>query len=375
MPFVSHGDYVEVISITEEERHAPRTPELVEKLRAYQDQAQYLKTQTEPVLFYLPHTLLPDQQIIIDDQIRDAEDLLADFDIGADLDFIGTKLVPNEPRYLIVTDDTHDGENKKFAFILFVPDNAKVRSKMLYASSSSLLQRQLGGASNFTRQIYWTEIEEVSAKGWKEHLAHEKLDAPLTREEQSLQDVREKEADQMFGTNARRSHVVAGGSIHAVSASNGNLPIQLSEEAKLALEKLTQGPGAIGLQIDSKGETLVLTEKSRTGESVDKNELVETVIDSVNPQYTVFKESSDGNAIFIYTCPTASKVKERMVYAVNRKPASNIVSNSGIKVEKELEGSSGSDIIDEIVFGAAAVPSHAAPTKARFSRPKPPGRK
>lgn len=296
-------------------------------------------------------------------------------DIGADLDFIGTKLVPSEPRYLIVTDDTHDGENKKFAFILFVPDNAKVRSKMLYASSSSLLQRQLGGASNFTRQIYWTEIEEVSAKGWKEHLAHEKLDAPLTREEQSLQDVREKEADQMFGTNARRSHVVAGGSIHAVSASNGNLPIQLSEEAKLALEKLTQGPGAIGLQIDSKGETLVLTEKSRTGESVDKNELVETVIDSVNPQYTVFKESSDGNAIFIYTCPTASKVKERMVYAVNRKPASNIVSNSGIKVEKELEGSSGSDIIDEIVFGAAAVPSHAAPTKARFSRPKPPGRK
>ena len=78
MPFVSHGDYVKVISITEEERHAPRTPELVERLRAYQDQAQYLKTQTEPVLFYLPHTLLPDQQIIIDDQIRDAEDLLAD---------------------------------------------------------------------------------------------------------------------------------------------------------------------------------------------------------------------------------------------------------------------------------------------------------
>jgi hypothetical protein len=27
------------------------------------------------------------------------------------------------------------------------------------------------------------------------------------------------------------------------------------------------------------------------------------------------------------------------------------------------------------VFGAAAVASHAVPTKARFSRPKPPGRK
>jgi twinfilin-like protein len=276
---------------------------------------------------------------------------------------------------LVVTDDSHNGATKKFAFILFVPDNAKVRSKMLYASSSSLLQRQLGGASNFTKQIYWTEVEEVSGKGWKEHLAHEKLDAPLTREEQSLQDVREKEADQMLGTNARRSHVVAGSSIHAVNTRDGNLPIQLSEKAKLALEELGQGPGAVGLQIDSKGETLVLTETSRVGELVDKHELVKTVIDSVNPQYTVFKESSDGNAIFIYTCPTASKVKERMVYAVNRKPASNIVSSTGIKIEKEVEGSSGADIIDEIVFGAAAVASHAVPTKARFSRPKPPGRK
>lgn len=280
--------------------------------------------------------------------------------------------MPNEPRYLIVSDDTHNGANKKFAFILFVPDNAKVRSKMLYASSSSQLQRQLGGASNFTRQIYWTEIEEVSGKGWKEHLAHEKLDAPLTREEQSLQDVREKEADQMLGTNARRSHVA--GSIHAVSTRDANLPIVLSEKAKLALEELGQGPGAVGLQIDSKGETLVLTDKSRVNELVDKHELVKTVIDSVNPQYTVYKDRSDGNAIFIYTCPTASKVKERMVYAVNRKPASNAVANTGIKIEKEVESSSGSDIIDEIEFGAAAA-LHAVPTKARFSRPKPPGRK
>jgi hypothetical protein len=77
-PLVSHGDYLDIVSITEAERHAPRTPELVGKLRTYQDQAQYLKTQTQPVLLYLPHTLLPDQQIIIDGQIRDAEDLLAD---------------------------------------------------------------------------------------------------------------------------------------------------------------------------------------------------------------------------------------------------------------------------------------------------------
>lgn len=77
-PLVSHGDYIEVIEITEEDRHAPRTPELMEKLQTYQHQAQYLKTKTKPVLLYLPYTLLPDQQTVIDEQIRDAESLLAD---------------------------------------------------------------------------------------------------------------------------------------------------------------------------------------------------------------------------------------------------------------------------------------------------------
>lgn len=269
---------------------------------------------------------------------------------------------------------------------MYVPDYAKVRAKMLYASSSTALQRALGGAGAFSTQVYWNDLEDVSARGWQAHLAHEKLSAPLTAEEKSLQDVREKEVDQMLGTGARgrRSHVDFGGA-GASAAGGSSVQSKVDARAKQALEILASADaaGVVTLGIDLASETIVLGE-THTG-AVSKTELLSHYIHTENPQFTFYKPTSKSAAtVFIYTCPAASKVKERMVYAVNRKAVGRLAGEAGLSVTQELEGASGADVADEIgevtgeagAAGAGAVPqAERLVSKPRFTRPKAPGRR
>lgn len=250
---------------------------------------------------------------------------------------------------------------------MYVPDNAKVRSKMIYAASSSTLQRQLGGAGFFSGNVFWTELGEVSAKGWKAHLDHEKLSAPLTVEELSLKDVREKEASQMLGTSAFRSHVHnAGGS---------QFHVQLADDAKSALESLANSTGVVGLCMALPDETLILSQSHLGAVSVDQ--LASKYIDASNPQFTVYKPTSGAPATFVYTCPSGSKVKERMVYAVNRKAASIVARDSGVEIDKEIEGTSADDVLDELreIVAGGHVGQEKLVSKPRFNRPKAPGRR
>lgn len=276
-----------------------------------------------------------------------------------DLSTLNSHLSPTEPRYILLQYAPNET-----AFIMYVPDHAKVRSKMLYASSSAALQRAMGGA--FATQVFWTELDEVSHKGWKAHLKHEELGAPLTEEERSLQDVREKEAEQMLGTNARKGHVdfASGGS---------QVAINIDSNAKQALESLATSPGVVSLAIDLASETVVLV--AVFDGPVSKAELLSTHIHSVNPQYT-FYSTVPGSAVFIYTCPSGSKVKERMVYAVNRKSVTKAAIDAGITITKELEGSDSADVEDSIEDeGQAAPKAEKLVSKPRFNRPKAPGRR
>lgn len=117
--------------------------------------------------------------------------------------------------------------------------------------------------ASFWGTIYWTTIEEVSSKGWKDHQAHEALAAPLTTEEQSLRDVREKEADQMLGTAATKSHVPS----HA-SASATSVPMKFSEKAVSALESLARSGsvGAVSLKILLPEEVVEVTNESSSSQ-------------------------------------------------------------------------------------------------------------
>lgn len=67
-----------------------------------------------------------------------------------------------------------------------------------------------------------------------------------------------------------------------------------------------------------------------------------STISSTEPRYSFYRyahaDSSAGSAIiFIYTCPTSSKIKERMIYASSRNSASNLAERAvGLTLAKKV---------------------------------------
>lgn len=113
--------------------------------------------------------------------------------------------------------------------VTYVPDHASVRSKTLFAATRLTLVRELG-TERFRETISATTKHELTAEGWRKHDKSGELKAPLTEEEQSLQNVKEAEAEASRGTTSRTSIVNAG-----------RISFPISEDALQALNGLPSG--------------------------------------------------------------------------------------------------------------------------------------
>lgn len=101
---------------------------------------------------------------------------------------------------------------------------------MLFASTRLTLVRELG-IERFRETIFATTKEELTKEGFAKHDKHTKLEAPLTEEEQSLGEVKRKEAEEGRGMAERKSHVSSG------------VSMPISDEAVAALKSLSNEEG------------------------------------------------------------------------------------------------------------------------------------
>ena len=143
------------------------------------------------------------------------------FDDLAALDHL---LQDNEAAYVLLR--RHDNAPDGHIAVTYVPDAANVRQKMLFASTRLTLVRELG-TERFRETLFANTKQELTANGWHKHEKHGKVQAPLTNEEQTLQGVKEAEAEVGRGTTSRNSHF-----------SNG-LAFPVSESALEALRALS----------------------------------------------------------------------------------------------------------------------------------------
>lgn len=104
---------------------------------------------------------------------------------------------------------------------------------------------------------------------------------------------------------------------------------------------------------------------------------LEKQISGTDPRYTfyTFVPTTNGQVvtIFIYTCPTDSKIKERMIYAQSRLNVVQLAETDlGLNIAKKLEGSDPKD------FSQQALESEFSARQEEnkgFARPKRPGRR
>ncbi|KNF02963.1 hypothetical protein PSTG_03912 [Puccinia striiformis f. sp. tritici PST-78] len=118
------------------------------------------------------------------------------------LDLPADILHDDQPAYVLFR--LGDDADKDWLFISYVPDQAKVRDKMLYASTRATLCD-----CNFHISIFATTKDELTPKGYIAHLASQKAQALLTSRERELADIKAAEGadSSSMGTTIRSSNV------------------------------------------------------------------------------------------------------------------------------------------------------------------------
>ncbi|KAF4548737.1 putative cofilin/tropomyosin-type actin-binding protein [Elsinoe fawcettii] len=281
----------------------------------------------------------------------------------ASLADIPPRLSPTEAKYILVRTSPSPQD---FLAITFVPDAAPVRQKMLFASTRLTLIRELG-IERFGEQIFATTVEECGPKGWEKHVAHLKVEKPLTEEERANEGIKEAELLESQGTKGREmgGMSLGGGERKGLKRGEG------VEGAVSAMGRGEEGTLVV-LRIDVAEERI---EVDRVEEGVKVGEVRERV-SAEEPRYTFYAFRPAGEevkVVFLYTCPSGSKIKERMVYAASRITVVKMAEQElGLTIAKRLEGSSPADFPEDVI--RAEFVQKQEESKG-FARPKRPGRR
>ncbi|KAH8705268.1 putative actin monomer binding protein [Talaromyces proteolyticus] len=282
-------------------------------------------------------------------------------------------LEPKTPLFLLLRHSP-----STLVALTYIPSDAGVRAKTLFASTRASLVRELG-SEKFATTIFATEEEEVvSEKVWRERdlEGNGVQSASYTREdlmdekERELDAVRRAEDEARHGTAGR--DVGTGGTLGRVSGifagGSVNMPMPVDDDVKYALQSIEDGQ-LVQLSIDVRSETVKLVSADS---NVSPNDVASKISDS-SPRYAYYHYPGSDVVVFIYTCPSGSSIKERMLYASTRRMAVTLGESQGLKLEKKIEGSAPLEITASRLQEEVNPPQDEGP-KRGFARPKRPGR-
>ncbi|CAH7665983.1 hypothetical protein PPACK8108_LOCUS282 [Phakopsora pachyrhizi] len=326
-----------------------------------------------------------------------------DFDL-IDSDIIGSD--QEEPRPIFLLYRLGDRADGKWILISYVPDHARVREKMIYASTRATLTRQLGD-SNFGKTYFATSKDELTPAGYQIHKRSQESASTMTIGERQLEEIRRLEIMDSIstGTQIRSSNLWGQRNdsepskvFNGLGGSNANLGLNWSENAYDSLRSWSQGdsPNAwVQFIIDLSSETIELKSEG----SLSKLSFPTDI-----PSYTFYslKDEHGGEDygktryVFIYACPSESPVKSRLIYSSSSSSVSSKVNELGIRIDKKIETSDPEEIdkdyiISELLSTTVSDPNNSTnnvslsfdsskaldPIKSdvKFSKPARPGRR
>jgi len=278
----------------------------------------------------------------------------AEEDFGA----IQALLERNVPCYILYRLDTKNMHGFDWLLISYVPDGSPVKSRMLYASTLALLKRELG-TSYFSDELHASAPDDVT---WELYLQHDRkrgiADAPLTQSEISRSAAAELEID----PGHSREYV------HSVL-------FPMSSQSVAALKNINAA-NVVQLKLDTQRETIELRGAFSSADVAG----VRSKIPTDDPCFTFFKFSHDyegeqsSPVVFIYSCPSNSKVRERMLYSTVKSAAIEAAASHGVTVDKKIEVTDAEDLNESDILQELHPEKREISTKSAFNRPSKPGR-
>ncbi|CAH6718704.1 twinfilin-1 [[Candida] jaroonii] len=247
------------------------------------------------------------------------------------------------PVYIILNLDD------EFAFISFIPDIAHIRDKMLYASTKNTLLQELGSSNIKKGYIFsWSELDELTHGHFKSVLPETQTRTSIEDKTQALEEVNDN-----VGTYSKR----------LASMDNGllfKLDDGLVSQLQNAKDKL------IIFNIDDKETFKLLSEQS-----CDVDSIVPTIEQHEGPKFAVYNYHNDDYCL-IYSCPSGSKVRDRMIYASNKQSLVSHLKQS-LNISKVLEVGDMEELdLHEL---KPQVKETKVENNLRFSKPKGPRRR
>lgn len=281
-----------------------------------------------------------------------------------DLDKIADFLDKTDPCYILFRLDEKNSNGYIWVLMCYVPDKAKVRDKMTYASTRSNLRRQLG-STYFSSEIFGTVSGDFDRKGYKAFVAMQKSENPLTWGER--QSIQEKEQGVYVGGSST-AHV------HGVA-----FPVESS--ASQAVKALLEGGNNyVQLAIDVENEKIILS----NSKDVTLETLGSQVPTNDQPRFHFFRydhtfeDEEQRPIVMVYSCPDGSSgtksapVKLRMLYSSSKANIENILTSLGGKVAVKLEVNTGPEVTPESIVNVLH-PQKEEEKKA-FAKPKGPSK-
>ncbi|KAJ5488631.1 hypothetical protein N7539_003521 [Penicillium diatomitis] len=279
---------------------------------------------------------------------------------------ISSILQPKTPIYLLLRRPL--ASKTTLVALTYIPSNAPVRPKMLFASTRSTLVRELG-TEKFDDTVFATEEEEiVGREAWAERdgdKAGVGREALMGEKERELEAVRRAEAEARSGTPHR--DIGIGGTFGPGTGSGMRVSMPVDDAAKSALKELADG-GLVQLTV-SPTETITLADKQTDVQPGS----VAGHISSSSPRYSFYHFPGSDVVIFIYTCPTGSSIRERMLHASSRRNAITIAEAEGHKITKKIEASGPDEITGDRLKEEVQPAQDSGPARG-FARPRRPGR-
>lgn len=243
------------------------------------------------------------------------------------------------PSYIVIS------YNSNQYFISFIPDIAPIKQKMLYASTKNSLITNLGG-NKLIKKFAWTELDELTLNYFlksidddqgsniKKEEEEEELNSLLTEDEITLQKLNNLS---LYSTTNHHHHHGFKKKLPSMTNDDGSttgsgnadqdilykFTPELTEQLQSIIENSSpessndndNKKSLISFNIDTTKELLTL---KSIDTQIEINQLIDTLNNHtssrISPQYILYNYQI-GKLAFIYSCPSGSSVKDRMIYA------------------------------------------------------------
>lgn len=303
----------------------------------------------------LLHMQIEDEQIQLRKVIPISGDWKSDFDKS-----IQPLLDLTNASYILYRLDSKNNLGYEWLLLTWIPNEAHVKQKTLYASTRNTFRR-LFGEGYLADDILCHDKHDISLAGYEVHLACKKAPAPLTHAEAQAQEVA---SDQIVHASIDDGHSSMGGLAFGLTASS----VQSVKE--FADGKLNY----LQFQIDIPKEEIFVSESK----SNLKPEEIGTLIPPNTGSYQLYRFVHDfegakcSSVVFLHTIPGyQSPIKERMLYSSCKGNLIDCLTRHyGIDIQRRLEIDDFKELTS--VFLIDTLHPKEVETPIAFARPKGP---